>query len=146
MEPENKKQVGAKHGISEGYIEVKTPNGWELEHRYIAEMMLGRSLKSNEVVHHKNGDKKDNRWSNLEVKTNKNHSEQHGKEQKKQIAVLECPECGKDFEKEKKQTVASKPNAKATFCEKTCAASYYAQGKEMTREKGLEHIKNIKKV
>ena len=39
-------------------------------HQEVAEGMLGRSLKSGEVVHHKNRDKLDNRRSNLAVLQN----------------------------------------------------------------------------
>jgi phage FluMu protein Com len=143
MEPHNKKEVGEIHSISDGYIEVKTPSGWQLEHRYIAEMMLSRELKSNEVVHHKNGDKTDNRWENLEVKTNSQHSLQHSEEENREIAVIRCPQCKEIFEREKNQTILCKPNQKATFCGQSCSARYYALGKEMSREKGLKHIEKV---
>ena len=47
------------------------------KHRYIVEQMLGRKLDTNEVVHHKDGDKWNNDPSNLEVMTREEHTRLH---------------------------------------------------------------------
>lgn len=49
------------------YKKVKTPGGWMHEHRYVMEQTLGRKLRPFENVHHKNGNKRDNRPRNLEL-------------------------------------------------------------------------------
>lgn len=58
-------------------------------HRYLMEQQIGRALTRNEVVHHKNGDKQDNRIENLEVMTLAEHTRLHAKGRKPTLAQRE---------------------------------------------------------
>jgi len=52
-------------------------NGWVPEHRVIGEMIKGSPLLENEVVHHRNFIKHDNRPDNLQVMLNEDHQRLH---------------------------------------------------------------------
>ena len=76
--------IGKKTINSKGYIRVYFPDhpkadkrGYILEHDLIMECAIGRWLKPDEVVHHKNEIKTDNRLKNLELMTKKEHSKLH---------------------------------------------------------------------
>lgn len=47
------------------------------EHRYVMEQYIGRKLLRHEVVHHINGNKSDNRLSNLQIMDLGDHSHHH---------------------------------------------------------------------
>lgn len=75
--------AGESRTHSDGYVLVYLPMHpsanptYVYEHRLVLERALGRFLATHEYVHHRNGDRADNRLENLEVMTGSQHMTHH---------------------------------------------------------------------
>lgn len=80
------KGIGHKKIRQDGYVAVYFPDhpkstkaGYIMEHDLIMECLIGRHLADDEVVHHKNGIRNDNRKENLQLMTKHDHRSYHMK-------------------------------------------------------------------
>lgn len=107
---------GGKRKAGSGYIMLykpKHPNctleGYVMEHRLEMEKEIDRYLEKNEIVHHINGKKDDNRIKNLELTVKGEHTKQHFKDSfevkeiRDEIKLLKsiinnCSKCKKLYE------------------------------------------------
>lgn len=86
-------------GINRKYVAIRRkyhpfcdPMGYVLEHRYRMELMLGRYLTREEVVHHIDGNGHNNEESNLMLFAS--HSEHMTYERTKDMSKRRCEICG----------------------------------------------------
>jgi predicted Zn-ribbon and HTH transcriptional regulator len=97
-----------------------TKNGYVLFHRKVMENHLGRYLSKHEIVHHKDGNKKNNELHNLEVMLRTEHSSLHAKHGRTVISCT-CANCGLVFHREKGITYK---RYKRQFCSRACNGKF----------------------
>ena len=100
-----------------------TKNGYVLLHRIVMENHLGRLLGDDEIIHHINHDKLDNRIENLQVMLKSEHTRLH-KSTGRTTVNLKCPWCRCLFNREKRQTHLIKIKNKFTCCSKKCGGKF----------------------
>jgi hypothetical protein len=104
-------------------------NGVVLEHRLVVSNIMGRPLRPDEVVHHIDGNKKNNTPINLRLMTNSEHVKLHAKG--RTYMCLECCCCGKKFDRDiRGVNYKIKRGQTDFFCSRSCCAKTFGRGRK----------------
>jgi hypothetical protein len=139
----------------DGYVAVRAPGGWVREHIWIAEhYLVGRAIKADEVVHHENEIRGDNRPENLRVMTRREHRVHHnGDDKVKKASSNHHKKLWKDPDYRAKMTAINKNNQTPEALQKNSESNkkHWDQVRllwQQIEEKFGEHpnFRNIKKL
>lgn len=128
----SRRPIGHRSVRTDGYVVVKVGPGkadYQLEHRLVAEQMLGRTLATDEQVHHVNGQRADNRPENLVVMTNAEHQRHHHREEWSAVrssrVTLTCKSCGTEYERKRSRV------AESNYCSAACRMPAMREAKRL---------------
>ena len=99
--------------------------GRVLEHRYVMSESIGRILTEDEVVHHIDGDTRNNDISNLKLMLRGEHSRLHSPVD---MVSLVCCKCGVEFERPRR-----KIRSEMVFCSKKCRGGRQVGSKNLVQ-------------
>ena len=98
------------------------------EHHLVWWQNTKEIISKNEIVHHINKDKRDNKFSNLEKITVAKHNKIHAPG----VAYLKmtCIYCNNKFYREKRQVIYKvRVGQKDFYCGRTCMAKHFGRGR-----------------
>ena len=95
-------------------------NRYCYEHYLIYWQIYGIVPNKNQIIHHKDGNKRNNNIDNLVLMDRIEHIILHDTQKKKKMVLLKCPVCEKEFSREKRQTHLVKSKINVTYCSRSC--------------------------
>ena len=110
------------------YILVKAPDWYKgkryrvkycYEHHLVWEEHTGRPVPVGFIIHHKDGNKTNNKLDNLCCITEHEHKLLHGQDKERTTVLFECPVCKKIVEREKRLC-----KNKICFCSLQCCGLF----------------------
>ena len=107
------------------------------EHYLVYWKHYGVIPNKEQIIHHKDGNKRNNNIDNLILMDRIEHIVHHEKARQKKMLLLKCPVCEKIFIKEKRQTCLQKPSEAATYCSRECVGK--ATYLKKTNNKEFQH-------
>lgn len=108
------------------YVMLHLVNGRRvLEHRYVMEQYLGRVLRTEEIVHHLDGNGKNNALFNLELLHNTVHSILHAESRPPEAYVLcICEHCGDKYPVRARKYRFKVKRGEHFFCSRPCIGRF----------------------
>ena len=114
------------------YILVKAPEDFPgkkyrgrycLEHHLVYWQKYGVVPNKDQIIHHINEDRFDNRVENLKLESRSKHSKYHSGMRGRKYLTIICPNCGKEFDLPYNRSFAQKGYS-YTCCSESCKGEF----------------------